>query len=61
MRFLVDAQLPPALARWFGDHGFAATPVRELGLRDSDDGSIWSFAAEGNWTVVTKRTSLPGA
>jgi predicted nuclease of predicted toxin-antitoxin system len=53
MRFLVDAQLPPALARWFGDRGFAATPVRELGLRDSDDGSIWNFAADG-WTVVTK-------
>jgi predicted nuclease of predicted toxin-antitoxin system len=46
MRFLVDAQLPPALARWLGEHGLAATPVRELGLRDSDDGSIWNFAAD---------------
>lgn len=41
MRFLVDAQLPPALARWFGERGVAARPVRELGLRDSDDGTIW--------------------
>ena len=40
MRLLVDAQLPPALARWFGELGIAATPVRQLGLRDSDDGSI---------------------
>ncbi len=24
------------------------------GLRDSDDGSIWNFAVEGSWTVVTK-------
>src|SRR5436309_12675832 len=54
MRFLVDAQLPPALARWLGDRAFAATPVRELGLRDSDDGSIWNFATAGNWTVLTK-------
>ena len=54
MRFLVDAQLPPALARWLGEHGLAATPVRELGLRDSDDGSIWNFAAAGDWTVLTK-------
>ena len=54
MRFLVDAQLPPALARWLGEKGFAATAVRELGLRDSDDGSIWNFATAGGWTVVTK-------
>ena len=54
MRFLVDAQLPPALARWFGEHGFSATPVRELGLRDSDDGSIMNHAVSGEWTVVTK-------
>jgi predicted nuclease of predicted toxin-antitoxin system len=54
MRLLLDAQLPPALARWLGEHGFSAMPVRELGLRDSDDGSIWNFAASGGWTVVTK-------
>jgi predicted nuclease of predicted toxin-antitoxin system len=54
MRFLVDAQLPPALARWLGDRGVAATAVRDLGLRDSDDGSIWNFAIRGGWTVITK-------
>ena len=54
MRFLVDAQLPPALARWLGEHGLAATPVRELGLRESDDGSIWNFATAGGWIVLTK-------
>lgn len=54
MRFLVDAQLPPALARWLGERGFAATSVRELGLRESDDGSIWNFATAGGWTVLTK-------
>ena len=54
MRFLVDAQLPPALAHWLGEKGFAATPVRELGLREADDGSIWNFATSGGWTVLTK-------
>lgn len=54
MRFLVDAQLPPALARWLGGHGFAATAVRDAGLRDSDDGSIWHFATTGAWIVITK-------
>ena len=54
MRFLVDAQLPPALTRWLGEHDFSATAVRDLGLRDSDDGSIWNFAIAGDWTVLTK-------
>jgi predicted nuclease of predicted toxin-antitoxin system len=54
IRIIVDAQLPPALATWLGQQGLAATPVRELGLRDSDDGSIWNFAVAGGWTVVTK-------
>ena len=54
MRFLVDAQLPPALARWLGEHGCAATAVRDVGLRESDDGSIRNFAIEGEWVLVTK-------
>lgn len=53
MRFLVDPQLPPALARWLGGPGHSATPVREVGLRDSNDGSIWNFATSGGWTVIT--------
>lgn len=54
MRFLIDAQLPPALARWLGERGHAARSAREAGLRDSDDGSIWNFAMSGDWIVVTK-------
>jgi predicted nuclease of predicted toxin-antitoxin system len=54
MRFLIDAQLSPRLALWFGEQGLSATAVRRLGLRDSDDGSIWNFAVAGNWTIVTK-------
>ena len=54
MRFLVDAQLPPALAKWLGEHGLPATPVRDAGLRESDDGSIWNFATAGGWAVLTK-------
>jgi predicted nuclease of predicted toxin-antitoxin system len=54
VRFLVDAQLPPALARWLGEQGLSAVSVREVGLRDSDDGSVLNFAVSGNWTLVTK-------
>jgi predicted nuclease of predicted toxin-antitoxin system len=54
MRFLVDAQLPPTLAPWLGERGHSAKAVREAGLRDSDDGSIWNFAIAGGWVVITK-------
>ena len=54
MRFLVDAQLPPALARWLGDKGHAASSVRETGLLTSDDGSIRNFARQGDWVLITK-------
>lgn len=54
MRFLIDAQLPPALARWLGERGYPATAVRDAGLRDSDDGSIRFFLVKGNWVLITK-------
>ena len=60
MRFLVEAQLPPALAPWLGQCGVAATPLRNLGLRDSDDGSIWNFAVAGEWVVLTKDEDFVG-
>ena len=28
--------------------------MRDLGLRESDDGSTWNFAKAGAWTVLTK-------
>jgi predicted nuclease of predicted toxin-antitoxin system len=54
MRLLVDAQLPPALVAWLGERGHSASAVRDVGLRDADDGSIWNFDVKGGWTVVTK-------
>jgi predicted nuclease of predicted toxin-antitoxin system len=54
MRFLVDAQLPPALAKWIADKGHSASAVRDHGLRNSDDGSIANFASQSDWVVVTK-------
>ena len=58
MRFLVDAQLPPALAKWIADKGHSASAVRDQGLRNSDDGSIANFAAASHWTVVTKNEDI---
>jgi predicted nuclease of predicted toxin-antitoxin system len=54
MRFLVDAQLPPALAVWFGERGHSSAAVRDVGLKSSDDGSIRNFALRRGWVLVTK-------
>src|SRR4051812_47352184 len=54
MRFLVDAQLPPALADFLQSHGYEAKAAREVGLREAEDSVIWTFAQTGAWVVVTK-------
>jgi predicted nuclease of predicted toxin-antitoxin system len=54
MRFLVDAQLPPALAQWLAEKGHSSSSVRDVGFLKSDDGSIRNFAREGGWVLVTK-------
>lgn len=37
MKFVVDHQLPPALARFLESQGHSAYHVRELGLKEADD------------------------
>jgi predicted nuclease of predicted toxin-antitoxin system len=46
MRFLVDAQLPPALAVGLREQGHEAQAVREVGLREAGDGTIWAHALQ---------------
>ena len=60
MRFLVDAQLPPVLARFLEEQGLEARAVREVGLRDASDTVIWDFAARDGWIIVTKDEDFPG-
>ncbi|MGH8503949.1 MAG: DUF5615 family PIN-like protein [Gammaproteobacteria bacterium] len=54
MHFLIDAQLPPALARWIEDHGYSARHVFDLGLATASDAAIWSHAAASETVIVTK-------
>ena len=54
MRFLIDTQLPAALARWLQDHGHQAEHVLDVGLAQSKDNPIWQFAAECQAVIVTK-------
>lgn len=54
MKFIVDAQLPPALARALRDRGVDAAAVRDIGLREADDRDIWKYAVENNAAIISK-------
>jgi predicted nuclease of predicted toxin-antitoxin system len=54
MRFLVDAQLPPALARWLTQRGHPASHVADHGMTTAGDKQIWRMAAELGTAIVTK-------
>ena len=53
-RFLVDNQLPAALARWLEGKGVAAEHVLALELAQSRDEIIWARAARDNAVIVSK-------
>ena len=54
MRFLVDAQLPPALARWLVAAGHEAEHVADRGLQAAPDATIWDLALREQAAIVTK-------
>ena len=60
MKFLVDAQLPPALARWLREAGHEAQAVREVGLREAEDGDIWNHALTIGAVVITSKAGAEG-
>ncbi len=54
MKYLVDHQLPVALARWLAAQGSDAAHVLDLGLEKASDADIWSRALAENRIVVSK-------
>ena len=54
MKFIVDAQLPPALARLLRESGCDAFAVREIGLREANDAEIWRYAVQQQAAIITK-------
>ena len=54
MRFLIDAQLPPALANWLEDQGHHAEHVAALGLEGAEDPDIWVKARALDAILITK-------
>ena len=54
MRFLVDAQLPPALAHHLQQYGLQSDHVSDIALLPADDSSIWNYALRNLWVVISK-------
>jgi predicted nuclease of predicted toxin-antitoxin system len=54
VRFLVDAQLPPALAGALRNSGHTAEHVEDVGLRHAKDAKIWEFARLNGSVLITK-------
>lgn len=54
MTFLVDNQLPQALARFLVSRGLQAKHVLDLGLDEADDQAIWNYAGKNGCVIITK-------
>jgi predicted nuclease of predicted toxin-antitoxin system len=54
MRFLIDDQLPPALARFIAAQGYDAYHVSDVGLTGADDRLIWEYATAQELVIVSK-------
>lgn len=55
MTIWVDAQLSPRIARWItSQFTVAALPLRDLGLREAEDESIFMAARSAGAVVLTK-------
>ena len=54
MRFVVDAQLPPALARFLAQRGHEASHIFDSELLSASDRDIWEHAANSGAVLITK-------
>jgi predicted nuclease of predicted toxin-antitoxin system len=54
LRFLIDEQLPPALALALGRKGHEARHLRDAGLAGASDNDICAFAAASGAVLISK-------
>jgi predicted nuclease of predicted toxin-antitoxin system len=54
VKFLVDAQLPPALCGWLMYKGHEAIHVIDVGMIGAADREIANYAEQGNLILVSK-------
>ena len=54
MKFLVDNQLPAAVARAISAAGAQACHVLGLGLASADDATVWQYACRNGFILISK-------
>ncbi len=54
MKFIVDNQLPIALARFIVSLGCECVHVSEVGLAEATDAQIWDYACRNERIVISK-------
>ena len=54
MRFLFDAQLPPALAKWLSVKGHQAEHVADRQMQAASDAVIWDYTLRQAAVIITK-------
>ncbi len=54
MRFLIDAQLPIALARMLQQHGHDSLHVDDLNMMQTADRDIYAWAKQNQNIIITK-------
>lgn len=54
MKFLIDAQLPPALCGWLRERGHEAVHVAEIGMIAASDAEIAARAEADDAVLVSK-------
>ena len=54
MRLLFDQILSPKLPLLLSDLFPSSMHVRDVGLRDADDATVWQYAIEHGYTIVSK-------
>ena len=53
MKFLLDDNIPLSVKEWFGKKGIYAVKAIDVGLKGANDESIYNFALENNFKIVT--------
>ena len=54
MKLLLDQNLSPRLARTLAAVYPGTTHVRDVGLQAADDDTVWAYAAEQGFAIVSK-------
>lgn len=54
MRLLIDENLSPRLALALSEAFPGSSQLRDVGLKGADDLTIWSFAAEHGYAILSK-------